>query len=241
MSLSPEALYQQLGSLIAEMPDLTQGPITPEINRWLGRATALVELTGDKANWITLKVAAQNITGPIRIQNAQAIATIVHEALAKAELLAPAGAQGAFIPVGHKFDAFAAVAKVLAEARKDLLFVDPYSDEKVLTDYALSAPERVNIRLLADKADHKKSLKPAAEHWVKQFVDARPLTVRLAASKTLHDRLIIVDGIQVWGLGQSFNKLVERAHTSLVRMPAESAALKIAAYESMWDMATPLP
>ncbi len=62
MHLSPEALYRQLGSIVAEMPDLTHGPITPEVNRWLERAVALVEATGDKTNWITLKVSAQILT-----------------------------------------------------------------------------------------------------------------------------------------------------------------------------------
>jgi hypothetical protein len=46
VSLTPEALYPQLGSLIAEMPDLAHGPITPAMNQWLGRAVALVEATG---------------------------------------------------------------------------------------------------------------------------------------------------------------------------------------------------
>ena len=50
MSLTPEALYFQLGSLVDEMPDLANGPITPEMNRWLGRAAALVETMGDQAS-----------------------------------------------------------------------------------------------------------------------------------------------------------------------------------------------
>jgi hypothetical protein len=75
------------------------------------------------------------------------------------------------------------------------------------------------------------ALKPAAEHWRQQFGALRPLEVRLAPAKALHDRLIQVDGSTVWVLGQSFNGLATRAHTSLVRMDdPESAALKIAAY-----------
>ena len=46
-SLTPEQLYLQLGSLVTEMPDLGSGPITREMNQWLGRAAALVEATGD--------------------------------------------------------------------------------------------------------------------------------------------------------------------------------------------------
>ena len=240
MSLTPEALYLQLGSLVAEMPDLAHGPITPEMNQWLGRAAALVEETGDEANTIYLQVCAQNLDTALRPQNAQAIAVLVNQALAKAELKAPAAVQGTFIVAGHTFDAFRAVGQVLGTAKADVLIVDPYADEKVLTDYAVLAPEQVNVRLLTDQASYKKTLKPAAEHWGQQFGSTRPLSVRLAAPRTLHDRAILVDHSTAWTLGQSFKALVTRSHTTLVRLDPEPGTLKIAAYEQMWNAAAPL-
>lgn len=239
MSITPEELYARLGSLVAEMPDLANGPITPEIHQWLGRAAALVESTGDLANLIQLRVKAQSLNGVLRANNAQAIAAIVHEALAKAELNAPAAVRGTFIAAGQTFTAFAAVGKVLGTATSDILMVDPYADEKVLTDYAVLAPDNVTVRLLAE-GHYKKSLKPAAEHWVRQFGTTRPLFVRLAPPKRLHDREILIDGNKAWSLGQSFNKLAERSLTALALMDAELGALKIAAYEDVWDASTPL-
>ncbi len=48
MAIDAEALYLQLGQLVAEMPVLGgDTPITPEINRWLGRAAMLVRETGN--------------------------------------------------------------------------------------------------------------------------------------------------------------------------------------------------
>jgi hypothetical protein len=41
MSLSPEALYYQLGNLVAEIPELA-GPTTIETDRWIERAFELV-------------------------------------------------------------------------------------------------------------------------------------------------------------------------------------------------------
>jgi hypothetical protein len=75
---------------------------------------------------------------------------------------------------------------------------------------------------------------------MEQFGPARPLSVRLAAPKTLHDRLILIDGATAWTLGQSFKDLVARSHTSLARLDREAGALKIAAYEKMWSTAVPL-
>jgi hypothetical protein len=240
MAMSPEELYLLLGTLIEEMPDLATGPITNDVNRWLGRAVALVQTSGDTANTIALQVASQNLNTAIRAQNAQTIAAIVHTALAKAELAAPAQVQGTFIAAGHTFDALAAVGKVARGAATSVLLVDPYSDERMVTDYVGLAPESVLVKILAETGKHKPTLKPAADRWKQQFGQARPLEVRLAPSGTLHDRLVIVDGNQAWVLGQSFNKLAERAHTSLVRMNKEAGDLKIAAYGSIWQSATPL-
>ena len=239
--LTPEAIYLQLGALVAEMPDLAHGPITPDMNRWLGQAALLVELANcDIATVITLKVAAQKLQSVLREQNAQTIAVIVHQALAKAELSAPAASQGAFITAGSTFDAISVIGKALSEAKADVLMVDPYADHKVLEAYAILAEEGVLVRLLA-KSGRVNLLKPAAEAWVKQFGQTRPLAVRLVPAQRLHDRLIVVDGKTVWTLGQSFNELAERAHTTLVRVPQEIGAEKIAAYDAMWALAAPVP
>ncbi|MFV8529454.1 hypothetical protein [Ralstonia pseudosolanacearum] len=241
MSLDPESLYVQLGRLVETMPDLTRpGPTTAEANQWLGRAAALVEESGDPADFITFKVAAQNLDTVLRDTNAQTVVAIVHRALARAELKAPAASQGAFIPVGESFSAVAAVSKVLAAARQTVLIVDPYADAKALTDFAVLAPEGVQVRILSDAGTVKPSLKPAAESWVKQYNSARPLEVRLAAARSLHDRLIAVDDAQAWTLTQSLKDFAARSPASIVRVDAETAGLKIGAYAAIWQGAATL-
>jgi hypothetical protein len=129
---------------------------------------------------------------------------------------------------------------VLTTAKADVLLVDPCADAKALTDYAVLASDEVTVRLLADEADHKASLMSAAQRWTQQFGDGRTLMVRLAPANMLHDRLILVDNATAWILGDSFSNLAGRAHTSLVRMPAEAAADKIAACAAAWEEAKPL-
>ncbi|MEK2602051.1 hypothetical protein [Burkholderia arboris] len=241
MSLDPESLYVHLGRLVETMPDLNRpGPTSPETNQWLGRAAALVEATGDAGDLIALKVASQNLDTSLREMNVQTIAAIVHRALARAELQAPAAAQGAFIAVGESFSAFAAVSKVLATAQQNVLIVDPYADAKVLTDFAVLAPEGVLVRVLSDAGSVKASLQPAAESWIKQYNTARPLEVRLAAAKSLHDRLITVDDTQAWTLTQSLKDFAARSPATIVKVDAETAGLKIGAYAAIWHGAAPL-
>ena len=240
-SLTPEQLYLQLGSSVAEMPDLASGPITPEMNLWLGRAAALVEATGDTFGKIALTNAAQSLAiAPARGHNSQTIAAVVYQAFAKAELAAPAALQGTFIIAGHTFDAYAAVSKVLGTATTDLLMIDPYADAKIL-QYAVSAPEQVSVRILADQAHrYWRSLRPAAEHGPKSSAQLA-LCRAAAAPKTLHDRSILVDRATAWAVGQSFKDLAARSHMTLVRQQdPEATALSVAAFETMWNAATPL-
>lgn len=241
MTFDAESLYLQLGRLVESMPDLTRpGPLSAETHRWLGRAFALVFQVADPADIGVLTVAINNLDSSIRDLNAHTIISVVHRALALAELEAPATAQGAFIPAGNAFDAFAAVGKVLSGATREVLIVDPYMDEKALTDFAPLASENVTIRLLADENYHKPTLKPAAVRWTSQYGNARPLEARLASARALHDRLIVVDGQDAWTLTQSLNAFAARSPASIVRVDAETAALKVAAYQDRWKAAKPL-
>jgi hypothetical protein len=189
---------------------------------------------------ISFKAAADNLDSAIRDLNAQTIAATVHRALGKAELMAPAASQGTFIPVGESFSAVAAVSKVMTTARQSVLIVDPYADAKALTDFAVLASEGVLIRILSDAGTVKPSLKPAAESWAKQYDGTRPLEVRLAAARSLHDRIITVDDAQAWTLTQSLKDFAARSPATIVKVDAETAGLKIGAYAAIWQGASAL-
>jgi hypothetical protein len=240
MPPTPEQLYVQLGGLIAEMPELSAGPITPEAQLWIERAIALVDIVGGLADKLQLRVATENLHGALRDRNAETIIAIVRRVLAKAEHDAPPEWQGAFIIASSAFDAFATIRKILGSARNGVLLVDPQADAKALTDFALFAPDNVTVRLLADHADYKASLESAARDWMRRFGPARPLSVRLAAAGALRDTLILVDDATAWALGQPFNRFARSTHPSLVRIPPSAAAPMIATYAARWDTARPL-
>ena len=225
------------------MPDLANSsrPLNADILQWLGRAYALIAATGDAVDAASFKAAVRNLNSDLTKYNAATeISSALYRALAVAELQAPAPTQGSFIPAGNSFDAFAAFSKLLSTAKNELLLIDPYMDEKALTDFAPLTTERVSVRLLADQAHHKSTLKPAAVRWSSQYGTARPLEARLAPPRTLHDRLIIVDESQAWVMTQSMNAFAARSPASIVRVDPDTATLKIAAYQSIWSSAAPL-
>lgn len=236
MATDPETLYRQLGRLIEMMPDLTQAPVPAEVHHWIARAYALVEEVGNSIDPISFSVNVNSLGTIARHNAAHQITVIVYRAFALAERSAPAGAGGAFIPVGNSFDAFAALSKVLQTATKDVLIIDPYMDETSLTEFGGAVRENVCLRLMADQTYCKPTLQPAATKWVQQYGATRPLQVHLAPQKTLHDRAIFIDRTAAWTLTQSLNSFAKRSPAEIVRAD-DTAALKIAAYERVWASA----
>ena len=239
--MTDDDLYQRLGQLIAEIPILGgDESITPEINRWLGRAIALAEKDCSRADMMSMKMAAQMLDGVNRQHNAQTISIVLFQAFAKAELRASQAMQGAFLPAASPYEAFMQVGKVLSAAESDVLIVDPYAEMKLLDEFARQVTETVRVRVMADAGSLKPSLVPAAARWQAQFNSSRPLEVRSSQAKSFHDRLIIIDKKVGWSLGQSFNQLAERAPTTIVKLPPKIGDLKILAMEALWLTATPL-
>jgi hypothetical protein len=240
-TMDAETLYIELGRLLESMPNLkARGAIPIDAQRWLARAYALVLASGSEEEATEIKEHSKWIMQDVgRAESVDTVTRTMIFALAVAELKAPSAARGAFIPAGNAFDALTALGRILSSAVSDVLIVDPYMDEKTLTEFALLAAERVTMRLLADEQLHKATLGPAATRWKAQYTATRPLQVRFAPPRTLHDRLIALDNQSVWVLTQSLNAFATRSPASIVRVDPETAALKIAAYRATWDTARP--
>lgn len=238
--MNPEELYVNLGRLVANPPTLYARRIGGDAQIWLGRAYALVAAVGVPLDAARLIIHTESLSREGDSTVARQVMDILYRALAVAEMRAPAQSRGAFINAGSSFDAMIAVGKVLSTAKTRLLIVDPYMDEKALTDFAVLAPEGVGMRLLTDSATIKSSLQPAASRWTSQYGARRPLEVRLARPKTLHDRLIVVDDSTVWTLTQSLNAFAARSPASIIRVDGDAGVLKRDAYEQFWLEAKPL-
>jgi hypothetical protein len=238
---TPEALYHQLTRLRDEMPSgIELGKNSSA--KWMGRALALVEaVEGSLMETASLRAYFEHVNQyPATAQTVTMIAQVIETVIARVELRLPAEQQGAFIPAGGIFDGYQAVSKTVGTATKSVFFIDPYSDDTLISDFVSLVPEGLPVSVMADEKLAKPSLKPAAERWISQWQQKRPLEVRLAQARSLHDRLIVIDGDTAWVVGQSFKDLAKRAHTSLVRMDPDSAKLKIGAHHAMWQAAIKL-
>jgi len=231
-------MYRRIGRLIEAAPSFGGiGPLSIEQMTWLGRAEALIVSSGDVVAQAEFSMSKQQLSRPsLRPAAQERLMLALYKVLASAELASPAGAQGAFIPVGNSFDAYAAVAKVMSSAESDVFVVDPYMDDTVLVDFGGTLADGVALRLLTDQATAKPNLAPAATRWKAQY-QGRPLDVRLASPRTLHDRAIFIDGSEAWTVTQSLKDLAKRSPAEIVRAD-DIAPLKIASYEDIWSKAT---
>lgn len=148
--------------------------------------------------------------------------------------------RGAFIAMRSPFDVFAELAKVVRTARREVLIVDPYVNAIALTDIAIAAQEGVHIRILGDRSGSKAGLAPAAIRWQAQYKASRPLEVRLARERSLHDRLLLIDRTDVWNLSQSIADFATKSPASIERSSAVIGKEKAAAYLDLWTAAAPL-
>ena len=219
------------------MPDFALKPVSNETRQWLGRVYSIASEIGNVADAVSITQRTSELDHEwMGASAAKEIQNIVFRAFGVAEAKAPPGLVGSFIPVGASFDAFTVIGKILESAKADVLIVDPYLDHRVLNEFAQAMNPSVSLRLLADAQYVKDSLKPAAIAWISQYGASRPLEVRVAPTKALHDRAIFIDKLVAWSLTQSLNHFAVRAPAEIIRAD-ETAQLKIDAYELLWSSA----
>lgn len=232
-------LYVQIGRLLEVKPDLStyQSCTAPGALQWFGRGHALVEAVGVGIDAVLFTTAMDTMRSAAWASAVANAFQILYRALGHCEIHLPPGSAGSFVPVGNSFDAYAALSKIFATATMDVMIVDPYLDQTVLIDFALAVPEGVPLRLLADENCHKVTLRPAVDKWIAQYGASRPLSVRLAPAKSLHDRAIFINQLEAWTMTQSIKDFAKRSPAEIIR--ADSiASLKIDAYEAIWTTAS---
>jgi len=143
--------------------------------------------------------------------------------------------------IGRGPDAYIVMRRLLGTATHDALLVEPEATAKILTDYAILAPEQMTVRLLADEARYKPSLMGGVQRWQQRFGDSRKLMVRLASANTLYEQILLLDGERGWVSGAPFSHLARKTNTTLVRMRPEEEARKIAVYAELWEQARAVP
>ena len=136
----------------------------------------------------------------------------VFDALDRGNLL-PSG----ILPAESEFDSMRYVSRLIESAQSEILLVDPYSDAVTLEVLSKKRPG-VKVRLVC-----KDRGKPTPTEIAKFNRQHKGLAVTY--SDDFHDRFLIVDNVELHGLGSSINCLGRRVTSYTTRDAKEIAKL----------------
>ena len=222
------AILNELKVLAATAPDFALFSPTSRLHmEWLGKATALVT-RWDSMEGISLRSSVNYLGIPlIRESNIAQIFSILHRAIASLELDIPTLPNQAFGP-GAVYDFMKTLRDLLASAVQNILIVDPYLDDQIFDAYLSAISPMVSVRLLA--REYAAALKPALE----KFVAQNKMNVEIRHSKSIHDRVVFLDNVSCWVLGQSIKDAAKSKPTYIAPLSSDAAQLKKADYDQIW-------
>jgi hypothetical protein len=228
----PRILLAKVDAVIASQPDFADyAPTSAAHLKWLGRARSVVAQHDSFAAAMLIAVTGWREDGT-RERNLGQVLAGLFQTRASLEDKIPAGADQVFGP-GARYDFMKAFREITASAKKALLIVDPYVDGAIFDAYISGVAAGVDVRLLSLSHKTFGQVEPAAEAFVSQH--PRPLAIRKAALKQIHDRLVFVDDDVCWVLGQSIKDATNASPTYLAPLSPDVTELKRAWYADIWD------
>ena len=137
----------------------------------------------------------------------------VFDALDRGNLL-PSG----ILPAESEFDSMRYVSRLIESAQSEIVLVDPYSDAVTLEVLSKKRPG-VKVRLVCK--DRGKTTPTEIAKFNRQY---KGLSVTY--SDDFHDRFLIIDNVELHGLGSSINCLGRRVTSYTTRDAKEIAKLR---------------
>ena len=193
---------------IAMLSSVLRSETAIEVNIRIMRAfTAMRRFVSDHAGLVQ-RVGAIELK---QLETDKRIDT-VFDALDRGNLL-PSG----ILPAESEFDSMRYVSRLIESAQSVIVLIDPYSDAVTLEVLSKKRPG-VKVRLVC-----KDRGKPTPTEIAKFNRQYKGLSVTY--SDDFHDRFLIIDNVELHGLGSSINCLGRRVTSYTTRDPKEIAKL----------------
>lgn len=126
---------------------------------------------------------------------------------------------------GNFYEAKRMVLKIMRRANNSIIIIDPYLDD-IIFDYIDLIDAETDIKLITSHP--KKMFKGLFNdlRTIKKNIDARQ-------SEGFHDRFIIIDEKEIWGLGSSINHIGKNAF-QIYKVTEEETINKIIKDYTLW-------
>ena len=136
----------------------------------------------------------------------------VFDALDRGNLL-PSG----ILPAESEFDSMRYVSRLIESAQSEILLVDPYSDAVTLD---VLSKKRPGVKVCLVCKDRGKPTPTEIAKFNRQYKG-----LAVTYSDDFHDRFLVIDNVELHGLGSSINCLGRRVASYTTRDPKEIAKL----------------
>lgn len=140
-----------------------------------------------------------------------------------------------FFPKNSQWDAFVAIRKVIANAKSQLMIVDPYCDHAFFALLESSGARAMAVRLLC--RNNPGSLKAEAKAFSDQH---HQVSIELRTSADFHDRFLVVDQAECVHLGASINHAGSRAFMISAVEDSRNRDALIKAVNQAWSNGIPV-
>ena len=230
-------LLAQLQSLLETTPDfVSYSPSSKEHNTWLAKGHALVS-RWKSIEAISFASASDTLhLSTFRDGSVAKILGLIHRGIADLELDTPQLSGQAFAP-GEVYDFFKALSAAVGSATKSIFIIDAYLDEQIFDSYISGLPTDVSVQLLTGtKHGVPTKLKPAVAMYNQQH----GAVANVKVSDEIHDRVLFIDNLSCWVMGQSIKDAAKAKPTYLLPLSADIATLKLSHYELIWNNALAL-
>lgn len=228
--MAPEQLLVEVEDVLKTMPP-SEAFDNGECSslEWLGRCKSVI-LAWDKLQSATLLGFEQQLTATDRRNDTRPahrrLLALLHHA--KSDLrMKTQGPLTIAVDAGQPFQYFEEIRQILAQAKSEVFFVDPYLDPDFVAKYLPQAGSGVPIRLLTSPKMIAKLL-PAVQLFSQQ--NGAVVSLR---SAPFHDRHLFIDKAECYQSGGSFNAGGIKSAVTLTQV-TDAFDQVTAIYEAKW-------
>lgn len=205
---------------------------SPELQKMLGEAEALVGMWSMMdAVAINIKTQFLHITTEV---NYLQVINVIEKVLYELEIQYPEENKKQVYAAGEAYDFYNDFRSEVLRAKSSIFLIDPYANEEVFNLYVERLPKSVSCRVLLGKIDNN------LRTVIGKLGLSATRSVEVRQSKAIHDRVVFIDGMKCWIMGQSIKDAAKRKPTYLVELPEDLAPEKLSYYESIWSSARAL-
>ena len=225
--MTNDQLLSEVENLIRTMPPRGSLSFHEEVNlEWLGRAAAVLEHAGPNAT-LDFKIAVTKLHGVVNPQVGESEIVMLLRRIHYGLRLETRGPAATVHNTGQMFDYFDELRKIIEQANKDLLFVDPYLEAEFVARYLGLVKPGVTVRLLG--REKLASLVPAAKAHQQQY----GTSIQVRSAEGFHDRFVFVDQAACYQSGASFKDGAVKAPVTITSFVDAFKPLS-ETYEALW-------